>query len=187
MKEQLQFSEYLKRRAVNPDYTLARHRRRDRRIGKIDNRRLVENTERGVEVDCPMDPIRTIKVRWVMSAPDEISYHLARFQFARPVPMWQPAINAYRCDGCVRVCVDLAGVERADIDLLVEPKHVTIRGTRDVPERTDAQGDAVQMLIMEIDYGPFERMIALPEEIDVKKAYAEQENGLLWIYLPLKP
>jgi len=26
----------------------------------------------------------------------------------------------------------------------------------------------------------------LPAEVDVERARAEQENGLLWIYLPLK-
>ena len=44
----------------------------------------------------------------------------------------------------------------------------------------------MQMLIMEIDYGLFERTIRLPEEINVEKAHAKQENGLLWISLPLK-
>jgi len=39
---------------------------------------------------------------------------------------------------------------------------------------------------LEIDYGPFEREVELPAEVDVKQARAEQENGLLWIYLPLK-
>ncbi len=133
-----------------------------------------------------MDPIRTIKLRWMLSAPGDVSYQLARFEFARAVPTWQPAINVYRCKACVRICVDLAGVDRADVDVGVEPKRVTIRGTREVTERTDSQGRAVQMLIMEIDYGPFERTIGLPEEIDVKNAHAEQENGLLWISLPLK-
>ncbi|PYL02037.1 MAG: hypothetical protein DME32_07675 [Verrucomicrobia bacterium] len=43
-----------------------------------------------------------------------------------------------------------------------------------------------QILALEIDYGPFEREVRLPADVDVKRARAEQENGLLWIYLPLK-
>ena len=42
------------------------------------------------------------------------------------------------------------------------------------------------MIAMEIDYGPFEREVRLPDEVDVKKVHAEQKNGLLWIHLPLK-
>jgi len=62
-------------------------------------------------------------------------------------------------------------------------RRITLRGSREAPEPTD---QAVQMLALEIDYGPFEREFELPAEVDVEKARAEQENGLLWIYLPLK-
>ncbi|MDB6147602.1 MAG: hypothetical protein JWO45_1266, partial [Spartobacteria bacterium] len=60
-------------------------------------------------------------------------------------------------------------------------------GTRDVPEPADVKKrGSLQMLIMEIDYGSFERSLELPQEIDVSKANAEQENGLLWIHLPIR-
>jgi HSP20 family molecular chaperone IbpA len=42
------------------------------------------------------------------------------------------------------------------------------------------------LLALEIDYGPFEREVHLPTEIDVEQASAEQQNGLLWIHLPFK-
>ena len=81
------------------------------------------------------------------------------------------------------ICVDLAGIDKSLIDLQVEPRRVTVRGSRDAPEPID---QAVQMLALEIDYGPFERQVELPAEVDVEQARAEQENGLLWICLPLK-
>jgi len=83
----------------------------------------------------------------------------------------------------VSICVDLAGIDKSLIALQVEPRRVTVRGSRDAPEPID---QAVQMLALEIDYGPFERQVELPAEVDVEQARAEQENGLLWIYLPLK-
>jgi HSP20 family protein len=134
-----------------------------------------------------MDPTRTVALRWVYNVPGDISYQLARFRFSKLIPTWQPAINAYRSDNWVRVCVDLAGVDRSDIELTVEPKRLTIRGAREVPEPPkEKKRDAVHMLVMEIDYGPFERTIELRDEIEVQKAHAEQQNGLLWIHLPLK-
>ena len=138
-----------------------------------------------------MDPVRTIKLHWVFGGQGDFGYELTRFRVARPVPTWRPAINVYRCEKCTRVCVDLAGVARADIDLQVEPKRIVIRGRREAPDGSDANGRAangraVQMLIMEIDYGPFERTIDLPDAIDVERVHAEQENGLLWISLPSK-
>jgi HSP20 family protein len=133
-----------------------------------------------------MEPVRTIKLRWLQGALGDVSYHLTRVQFCRFAPStWQPAINAYRCESCVRICVDLAGVDRSVIDLRVEPNRVVLRGTRDVPEPQDEEGRALQTLAMEIDYGPFEREIEFPTRIDVEQVRAEQRNGLLWIILPL--
>src|SRR5215510_8223048 len=117
-----------------------------------------------------MDPIKNIKLRWLHGALHDISYELSRSQFSRFAPRaWAPAINAYRCEQCIRICVDLAGVERSLIDLTVEPRRLVIRGTRELPEPTGDEGCAQQLLAMEIDY-----------------AHAEQRNGLLWISLPLK-
>ena len=134
-----------------------------------------------------MEPVRTIKLRWLQAALGDVSYHLTRVHYCRFAPStWQPAINAYRCETCVRVCVDLAGVDKSLIDLRVEPQRVVVRGTRDVPEPRDEEGQALQTLAMEIDYGPFEREIEFPAEIEIERVTAEQRNGLLWIILPLK-
>jgi HSP20 family protein len=134
-----------------------------------------------------MDPIRTIRLRWVHGALSDVTYQLTRFQFSRFAPhAWQPAINAYRCETCIRICVELAGVEGADIDLQIEPRRVWVRGERDNPEPTDEAGRVLQTIAMEIDYGPFVRAVPLPLEVEVEKATAAQENGFLWICLPLK-
>ena len=134
-----------------------------------------------------MDPIRNIKLRWLHGALQDVTYELSRSQFSRFAPhAWEPAINAYRCETCIRICVDLAGVERSLIDLTVEPRRVVIRGTRGLPEPTHEEGSAMQLLAMEIDYGPFMREVPLPAEVEIDQAHAEQRNGLLWISLPLK-
>lgn len=99
---------------------------------------------------------------------------------------WQPAINAYRCEAGVRICVDLAGVHRSQINLTIEGQRLSLRGEREVPEPTNEEGRALQMIAMEIDYGPFRREVQLPEDVDVGNVQAEQRNGLLWIFLPLK-
>ena len=129
-----------------------------------------------------MDPLRDIKLRWLQGAVGDVT--ITRVQLWQAAPQkWQPAINAFRCESAVRICVDLAGVEKSSIALTVEPQRVVMRGTREAPEPTD---HAVQMLALEIDYGPFEREVHLPVEVEVSEARAEQENGLLWIYLPVK-
>jgi HSP20 family protein len=130
-----------------------------------------------------MNPTRQIKLRWLHGTLGDVS--VTRVQLWRGARhRWQPSINAFRCERGVRICVDLAGVEKSSIDLAVEPRRVVVRGSRNPPE--PASERAVQLLALEIDYGPFEREIDLPIEIDVGGAHAEQENGLLWITLPVK-
>lgn len=134
-----------------------------------------------------MDPIKNIKLRWLQGTLHDITHELSRSRFYRFAPhAWEPAINAYRCKKSIQICVDLAGVERALIDLTVELRRVIIRGTRELAEPTDDEGCALQLLAMEIDYGPFEREINLPVEVEIDQAHAEQRNGLLWIALPLR-
>ena len=133
-----------------------------------------------------MDPIGSIKLRWLHGALQDVTYELARSQFQFAPHTWEPEINAYRCERCIRICVDLAGVERSQIDLVVEPQRVLIRGERELPEPSHEEGRAVRLLAMEIDYGPFEREVLLPVEVEINEASAEQRNGLLWISLPIK-
>ena len=129
-----------------------------------------------------MDTIRHIQLRWLQGTLGDVTVRSIQLWRATP-HFWRPAINAFRCAKAVSICVDLAGIDKSLIDLRVEPRRLTLRGSRQAPEPTD---QAVQMLALEIDYGPFEREFELPTEVDVEQARAEQENGLLWIYLPLK-
>jgi HSP20 family molecular chaperone IbpA len=80
------------------------------------------------------------------------------------------------------ICVDLAGVETAQIELLVESGRLIIRGARQLPEPPSG---CCQIMAMEIDYGPFQREVLLPASIDLAHVTAEQREGLLWIELPI--
>ena len=134
-----------------------------------------------------MKRVRTIQMRVVHGAVDEIGYHLRRVRFSPGAAhSWRPAINAYRCETCIRLCVDLAGVDRDEIDLQITPARLVLRGVRDIVDPHDKHGRPHQTIAMEIDYGPFERSFELPAEIDLDAVKAEQQNGLLWICLPLK-
>ncbi len=106
--------------------------------------------------------------------------------FAIHVPRgWQPAVNVYRCACEYIVCVELAGVDASSLRILAEAQRLVIRGRRSPPEPDD--GAALQVLAMEIDYGPFERVVVFPLEVDVARIAAERGDGLVWIRLPLAP
>ena len=99
---------------------------------------------------------------------------------------WAPTLNAYRCADHLVICVDLAGVQKEEIDLLIESRRLLLRGHRAAPEPPCAPEAPPQVLVMEIDYGPFERELTLPEEVDPERAAAEHRAGFLWISLPLR-
>lgn len=99
---------------------------------------------------------------------------------------WQPDITAYRYDDRIEIWVDLAGVEKSDISVDVLSDRVRISGERRPPlPARDTSGRCRQVLTMEIECGRFGREIALPAEVAAHRVTAKQENGLLWIVLPL--
>lgn len=98
---------------------------------------------------------------------------------------WRPAVNAFKLSDRFLVCVDLAGMEKPAISVRAEPRRVLISGMRPAPEPRDT-AEPPQALAMEIDYGPFERAIELPDEIEPEHVTATYRDGLLWIDMPLK-
>jgi len=98
---------------------------------------------------------------------------------------WQPALNAYRLADRFVICVDLAGMDRKAISVKAEARRLHLAGTRPPPEPAHQANEPAQTLAMEIDYGPFERVLELPEEVDAERVTAHYREGLLWITLPL--
>ena len=93
---------------------------------------------------------------------------------------WQPAIDVYETDEDVVVLVELACVEENGIEVTIHNNTLAIKGDRkDVKrgiKRTYSQ--------MEILWGPFQRYVALPANVDVNEVKAFYEAGLLEISLP---
>ena len=80
----------------------------------------------------------------------------------------------------VTVIVDLAGVDPAQVEVLLTGRELQLSGVR---ERPAIAGARVQQ--MEIDYGPFQRSVALPADVDFERADARYERGLLVVTMPL--
>ncbi len=118
----------------------------------------------------------------------DVVYQLTKIHFSKffPPHLWRPALNAYRCRDCIKICMDLAGVDREAIDIQLEPGRLVIRGQRGLPEPEDSDDQPLRILAMEIDYGQFEREVSLPSTVDEDRVTARQSNGLLWIHLPLR-
>jgi HSP20 family protein len=132
-----------------------------------------------------MEHLHRIHLRQIESRLGGIAYQLTRIQFGSVTPQdWSPSINAYQCSRQVVICVDLAGVDKSQIKLSVEPRRLLLRGRRRLLAPEESEGP-LHVLAMEIDEGVFARELLLPREVDPAGVRAEQRNGILWIWLPL--
>jgi len=78
------------------------------------------------------------------------------------------------------VRLEVAGVERDDIEIALNERLLVVRGYRHDPCRTNR----CQFRQMEIDDGFFERRIVIPCSVDGNLAHATFDNGFLQIDLP---
>jgi HSP20 family protein len=107
-----------------------------------------------------------------------------------PTDTWTPSVNLYETAVAYLVCVDLAGVDKEKIDVVVQENRLRLRGTRVVPMKDDAEEAAdheskrVRVHLMEIDHGSFSREVELPDNVEAEKISAEYRNGMLWIEIP---
>lgn len=131
---------------------------------------------------------RKIKLTKAIGRTGQVASQLGTLHFSefhRPEG-WSPQVNVYCYDDRFEIWVDLAGVEKSEIRVDVLPDSVRISGERTPPTPTrDASSQCRQVLMMEIESGRFGREIKLPTEVDRDRVNAKQENGMLWIVLPL--
>ena len=110
------------------------------------------------------------------------------FQLGRPVMMpskgvWHPPVDVLEMEKEYVVVVDIAGIRQEDVHLSYESGLLTIQGIR----REIDYGAKRHYHIMEIDFGPFERKIKLPKDVDRDKVNAVYKDGFLEIRLKKKP
>jgi HSP20 family protein len=94
---------------------------------------------------------------------------------------WQPAVNIYEGQAHFYLCVDLAGLVKDDVEVQVIGHTIRIRGARPVPQPAPVAGEPRCVLRIEIDSGPFERTIDLPETANTDNVEAKLQDGFLWI------
>jgi len=94
-----------------------------------------------------------------------------------------PNVDVYYCGDPQRavVKVDLAGVKLDEVGIEVSGRQIAIMGERHVQE---TEGRVYQQV--EIESGPFRRVVELQVDVDAEKATANYEDGVLRIDLPLR-
>jgi len=95
---------------------------------------------------------------------------------------FRPLLDCFRTEdpATYTVVVDLAGVDPQRVNVTTADRALVISGER---SRADCGGRSYQQ--MEIEYGPFQRVIQLPEDVDPSSAEATYDKGLLRIVVPI--
>jgi HSP20 family protein len=88
-------------------------------------------------------------------------------------------INVYETDEDVVIVAPMPGVEAENVDIEVVGATVTLSASLRGPGQDDRR-----YLLREWTYGPYERTIPLPVEIDAQHANASHSNGILVLSLP---
>ncbi len=103
------------------------------------------------------------------------------YHFSRSVA-WQPAVNVYQDERSFYICAELAGLDKKQVHVDVLGSKISIKGDRPAPfPGQHGDGENSSTLRMEIAYGPFERVIELPEHADMQKISARLTDGFLWV------
>jgi HSP20 family protein len=101
----------------------------------------------------------------------------------RPQPGFSPRVDVYYCGDPPKaiVKVDLAGVSLEGIALEVVGRDLVISGERPIQE---TEGRVYQQV--EIEAGPFRRVVELNADVVAQQAKATYEDGILRVELPLE-
>lgn len=105
------------------------------------------------------------------------------YRTRRGAPPWTPNTDVLESSEGLLVRVELAGVSADSIELLVEDQTLQIRGIRRDPHSSELPS-GYRFRQLEIDYGSFERVIALPFPVDGAHASASLHQGILTVRLP---
>ncbi|MCG3148112.1 MAG: hypothetical protein PCFJNLEI_01554 [Verrucomicrobiae bacterium] len=95
---------------------------------------------------------------------------------------WTPNTDVYETPDHLVVKMELAGIDREDLEITLNDRLLLVRGYRRDPCRQRQHRCSFRQ--MEIDYGYFERRIVIPRSVDGANVRATFLNGFLHIELP---
>ena len=90
-------------------------------------------------------------------------------------------VDVYETEKEVVVESAIAGVTAEELDISLEQDILIIKGERKDPAESDKEKN---YFVKECFFGPFEKEIILPKEVDTTQIKAKMKNGLLIIRLP---
>ena len=94
---------------------------------------------------------------------------------------WSPSIDIYETETHIVIIADLAGIDKDSLLVTVEGQYLCLSGKR-VPPKEQPK----RFYQLEIEYGPFERVLKLPKSLNLDVVEAQYEQGFLIIKIAKK-
>ena len=101
-------------------------------------------------------------------------------------PYWQahagvfPLVNVTEDENNFYICSELPGMDSKEIHISATGRGLTITGERKIA----SEGENVKYHRREREGGTFNRVISLPDDIQIEKINAGYEDGILMITIP---
>ena len=97
-----------------------------------------------------------------------------------PRAVWRPPTDVFETAGEVVVKMEVAGVSKEELKVTFEEECLQIRGRR----KERFAGKKVAVSQMEVEYGVFERNIAIRQPVDIDSIEATYNDGFLMVRIP---
>lgn len=101
-------------------------------------------------------------------------------RYANEVIAFYPKIDVREDDKAISLTADLPGMTDKEVEVIVAPNSLTIRGERKEESNRKEGG----YYLSERSFGQFERTYPLPNGMDIDKAHANFKNGMLVVTVP---
>lgn len=98
-------------------------------------------------------------------------------------PAWQPRVDLYEMELALLIQIEAPGLAVDDLQLHFERGQLIVEGVRVRPPLHASARAA----LVEMNYGPFRRALALPDDADGDGIRATYEAGILQIHVPRAP
>ena len=93
---------------------------------------------------------------------------------------WRPPLDVYQTADRIEIVAEIAGLDRDQIEVMVEGDTIAIRGQRVDPAACEQRSFHQARII----YGEFAVDVHVPVAVDGERATASYENGFLRISIP---
>ncbi|SAK88523.1 heat shock protein Hsp20 [Caballeronia catudaia] len=136
-------------------------------------------------------PVSIDAARWPLPDPLHLLTDLIRDPFGGMGPLgnwfgdfspsrFQPRLDVIDDGDALRIVAELPGLSREDVELEVIEDMLVLTGEKRIESKSDEKG----CYRVERAFGQFQRAIPLPSGVDLERAEANFENGVLTVRLP---